>query len=94
MDKLGGVKYTYHMKIEWDEKKNQLLKKGRGVSFEDVQQAIENNDYEILENSSKKHPSQYILLVQINDYPHVVPFELRENKIRLITVFPDRRMKK
>ncbi len=40
------------------------------------------------------YPSQRLLIVEMNGYACVVPFEEREGVIRLITVFPSRKMTK
>jgi len=46
------------------------------------------------EDSRKdKYPEQYLLIVEINGYPWVVPCEFRGNKLRLITAYPSRKYK-
>ena len=50
---------------------------------------------DILEHPNKeKYPEQRLLIVNIDDYAYVVPFEEREGVIRLITIFPSRKMTK
>ncbi len=82
--------------IDWYEEKNLKLKMERGVGFEDVIIAInEGKILDILEHSNKdKYPHQRLLIVNINNYAYVVPFEEREGIIRLITIFPNRKMTK
>lgn len=82
-------------KFRWDETKNKKLKKERNLSFEDVIDAITNDDfYGIFENQSKNHPTQRVLLVKINGYPCIVPFIESDSELILKTIIPDRRFKK
>ncbi len=84
------------MVIDWDESKNLQLKLERGVGFEDVVIAInEGRILDILEHPNKeKYEGQRLLIVEIGEYAYVVPFEKREGVIRLITIFPSRKMTK
>ena len=79
--------------IEWDELKNELLKNERGVGFEDVLSAIEDNRVlDIKEHPNKKmYSHQQILIVQLNNYAYLVPFVEDEVKIFLKTIIPSRR---
>lgn len=78
---------------QWDEDKNQLLKEQRGVSFEDVLDALENGKLlKVLEgNGDYSHQKRYI--VNINNYPYVVPYVEDEHKRFLKTIFPNRKLK-
>ena len=84
------------MILDWDEEKNLKLKRERGVGFEDVVIAIsEGRILDILEHTNKeRYRGQKLLIVEIEGYAFVVPFEEREDRIRLITVFPSRKMTK
>ncbi len=84
------------MVIDWDEEKNLKLKLERGIGFEDVVIAInEDRILDILEHPNRdRYPSQRLLIVEMNGYAYVVPFEEREGVIRLITIFPSRKMTK
>jgi len=84
------------MVIDWDEEKNLQLKMRRGVGFEDVVIAInEGRILDVLEHPSKeRYGGQKLLIVEIGGYAYIVPFEKREGIIRLITVFPNRKMTK
>ena len=64
-----------------------------GVSFEEIASFILKGDV-IDEYPSSKHPKQRITLLSINSYIWVVVSEIREDKIRLITVFPSRKIAK
>ena len=82
--------------IEFNEEKNILLKKSRGVSFEDVLKYIEKGY--LLDNiphPNKKYRSQRILVVKIKSYAYAVPYVLDEKgNIFLKTVFPSRALTK
>jgi len=82
--------------IDWDEEKNLKLKSERGIGFEDVVIAInEGRIIAILEHHNKeKYPNQKLLVVEIDGYAYVVPFEERGEIIRFITVYPSRKMTK
>jgi len=84
------------MVIDWDEGKNLQLRLERGVGFEDVVVAInEGRILDILEHPNKeRYEGQKLLIVEIGGYAYVVPFENREGVIRLITIFPSRKMTK
>ena len=80
------------MLFEWSEKKNEEVQKKRGVSFEFLSVLIIQDSVVIpAPNESRK---QSAFLVVVDDYPFVVPFEVRKDKYRLITAWPDRRYKK
>lgn len=76
-------------KIKWDEEKNTLLKKERGVSFE-----------EILVSKflgAEKHQSranQMVLLFEYEKHVWVVPCVVDEKYIFLKTMFPSRKYTK
>ena len=84
------------MVIDWDEEKNLRLKCERGIGFEDVVIAInEDRILDILEHPSRdRYPNQKLLIVEMNNYAYIVPFEERKGVIRFITVFPSRKMTK
>ena len=83
----------YSMLFGWDEKKNQELKSEGRPSFEDAVHAIA--DHGVLkEDKNPIHPKQRIFVVLIDDYPHVIPFEVRGSLLWLITVYPARKYKK
>ncbi len=84
------------MYFEWDEKKNQKLKEERGIDFEDVVIAIEEGRIlDILEHpNQQKYANQLLIIVEIDNYAYVVPCRVEKDCIRLITVFPSRKMTK
>lgn len=89
--KLGKVKY-----LDWDEEKNDKLKREREIGFEDVVTAIdEGNLLEVLNHHNpSKYPSQKIYVVKIEDYVYLVPFVDEGDKRFLKTIYPSRKMTK
>ncbi len=82
--------------FEWNNGKNELLKKERNVSFEEVILAIEKNRLlAVLEHPNlQKYPSQQIYIVEIEGYAYVVPFVETEETVFLKTIIPSRKMAK
>jgi uncharacterized DUF497 family protein len=81
------------MRFRWDDKKNRELKSEGRPSFEDAVTAIANSGV-LREDENPIHPNQRIFIVLIDDYPHVIPFEIRGDVFWLITVYPARKYKK
>jgi uncharacterized DUF497 family protein len=82
--------------FQWDEQKNEWLKKIRGVSFEDVVTAsTEGKIVETMDHpNQKRYPNQQVLIIIINEYIHMVPFVEDEEKYFLKTIIPSRKMMK
>ena len=80
----------------WNEDKNKQLQQQRGISFDDVVQAIENGQIlGITETPNKeKYPNQFIIVVKIKNYVYCVPYVKDGSIIFLKTIFPSRKMKK
>jgi uncharacterized DUF497 family protein len=80
--------------FDWNAEKNEQLKQERGISFEDVVIAIEENTIlEILEHPNKeKYPNQKMYIVNIENYAYIVPFVDEGEKRFLKTIFPSRKM--
>lgn len=79
------------MLFEWDNNKNKEIEKRHGFTFEDVVLAIE-SDFVII-NVPNSDRNQKGFLIFISEYPVIAPFEVRRDKYRLITAWPDRRYK-
>ena len=84
------------MEIRWNKEKNILLKKERGICFDDVMVAIhEGRIVDIVEHHNKeKYPNQKILIVEIGSYAYLVPFVIDGDGIFLKTVIPSRKATK
>lgn len=78
--------------------KNEILKKERDISFEDVILSIENGFLlDDIEHSNKeKYENQniFIILVEIKNYVYLVPYVEEEDYIFLKTIIPSRQMNK
>ena len=77
--------------FDWNDEKNEVLKKTRGVSFEQVELAIALGDLidRIKHPNSATYPSQKIFLVQIENYIYSVPYIEDDEKIFLKTIMPN-----
>ena len=82
--------------IRWDEEKNKILKQQRGVSFEDVLLALQDERFLALEEhpNQDKYPHQKIFILLLNEYVHIVPFVESKDEIFLKTIYPDRKYNK
>ena len=69
--------------FDWDDEKNEMLKKTRGVSFEQVELAIALGDLidRVKHPNSAKYPNQKVFLVKIEDYIYSVPYVEDNEKI-------------
>ncbi len=78
----------------WDEEKNKLLKRGRGVSFEDVVYHINNGDLlaRLDHPNRAKYPHQQVFVICIDAYVYTVPFVEDEDKFFLKTIIPSRKL--
>ena len=82
--------------FKWNEEKNTKLKLERKLSFEDIESALlENCLRDIVEHPNQaEYSHQKIMMVEIVDYIHMVPFVEDEETIFLITIIPSRKMTK
>ncbi|MCP3929866.1 MAG: toxin [Bacteroidetes bacterium] len=79
--------------LNWDKKKNELLKKERGLSFEEIAYLIESGNIITIEENPSR-PDQKIYVLEIDKYVVIVPFVENENEIFLKTAFPSRKYTK
>lgn len=102
VDKSHTLSYIMAMKMarphyEFSSDKNQLLIKERGISFEEVIVALDND--KLLEtvdhHNPAKYPNQKIYVIDINGYVYLVPFVRKDKQtVFLKTIFPCRKMTK
>jgi len=80
------------MKFIWKKKKNDYLKKNRGISFEEIVDLLLNGKYiDILFNSN--YEKQEIFILEIDNYIWCVPFEeIDVGTLKLKTAFKSRKM--
>ena len=72
---------------------NELLKKERGISFEEVVFHIEQGDeVDIFDHpNQERYPGQKISVVLIEGYAYLVPYVESETEIFLKTIIPSRK---
>lgn len=83
------------MDICWSDKKNELLKATRKISFEQVKTEIDAGRYlGPVDSLAKNREGQQIVIVSIDDYPVAVPFVIMENGGWFLkTAYPCRKYK-
>ena len=76
----------------WNEEKNEELKIQRGISFDEVEEALaEGNVLDIVPHPNQnKYPGQRIFVIEIDQYAYVIPFAEDDEKIFLKTIYPSR----
>ncbi len=81
---------------DWNDEKNSMLRKLRGVSFEQVELAIESGDLvdRVKHPNPDKYPNQKVFLVNIENYIYSVPYVEDNEKIFLKTIIPNRKATK
>ncbi len=84
------------MEFKWNREKNLLLKEERGICFEDITIAInEDRVVDIIDHPNQaQYPTQKIYIINVNNYIYMVPFVRDEESIFLKTIIPSRKMKK
>lgn len=85
------------MKIyTWNSEKNEILKKDRGISFEEIMLNIQlGNEVDIYDYPNiKNYPDQKISVVLIEGYAYLVPFVENKEEIFLKTIIPSRKATK
>ena len=83
------------MEFVFNEQKNRLLFRLRGVTFPMVIEAIAEKG--VLLNfdhpNQQKYPNQKVLVVNFNNYACCVPYEIQGDTWFLKTIYPSRRFK-
>jgi len=82
--------------FDWSEIKNTDLKAQRGVSFEDIQTAIEEGKIlaDIDHPLKSRYPNQKVFIIEFDEYACVVPYVEDDTKIFLKTIYQSRKMTK
>lgn len=82
------------MQISWNDEKDALLRASRNVSFQQVKDEIEAGNFQGPDVNSTR-PGQQIILVRLNDYPHIVPLIIDDSgNWFLKTIIPSRKAKR
>ena len=82
--------------FDWNDEKNEVLKKTRGVSFEQVELAIALGDLidRVKHPNPLRYPNQKVFLVNIDNYIYSVPYVEDNEKVLLKTIIPNRKATK
>jgi uncharacterized DUF497 family protein len=80
----------------WNLEKNELLRRERGISFEDVVLNIQlGNELDLFEHpNQERYPGQKVSVIRIEGYAYLVPFVESEEEIFLKTIIPSRKATK
>jgi len=81
------------MVFDWNEEKNNQLKKERNIGFERIILAIEDDCIlDVLEHPNKeKFDNQVLIILEIDEYAYVVPAMIQGDYWFLKTIFPSRK---
>jgi hypothetical protein len=86
--------YIIDMKyLNWSSGKNEILKRERGISFEEIAYLVEPGQIIGIEENPG-HPNQRMYILQIDNYAIIVPYVESVNEIFLKTAFPSRKYTK
>ncbi len=79
--------------FRWNHDKNEVLKKERGISFEEIVLAIEADGLldELQHPNPDKYPNQSILVVALEGHVYLVPYVEEQDYYFLKTVIPSRK---
>lgn len=82
--------------FRWNEEKNALLRRERGIGFEEVVTAVhEKRILSITDHpNTEKYPKQKILIVEIDGYAFIVPYVIEKDGVFLKTIIPSRKATK
>ena len=79
--------------LNWNSEKNEILKRERGISFEEIAYLIESGQIIGIEKKSGRS-NQKLYILEIENYAVIVPFVENDNEIFLKTAFPSRKYTK
>jgi|GEM_PF-2722567 len=79
--------------LGWKAEKNEKLKAERGLSFEQIEEAIANGALvSVLKN--EKHPNQVVLVIEIEGYMIAVPTLVKPDVFFFMTAYRSRELTK
>lgn len=93
-DKRHTVGYYACVKpFRWDPEKNERLKVGRGISFEEIIAAVEEDGLKdiLVHPNQRRYPGQVVLVVAYRDYIFLVPSVEEKAHYFLKTIIPSRK---
>jgi len=79
--------------FRWNHDKNAEFKVERGISFEEIVLAIEAGGLcDVVKHpNSGKYPNQYVFMIALDGYVHMVPFVDEQDFYFLKTIIPSRK---
>jgi uncharacterized DUF497 family protein len=82
--------------FRWNLEKNQLLLVERGISFEEIVEAICDGRVvsDLVHPKSDRYPNQRLMIIHVNDYTFAVPYVIDGNDMFLKTIIPSRKAHK
>ena len=82
--------------FDWDDEKNAILERTRGVRFEDVVFHIQNGDVlDIIRHPNEsRYPNQRIIVLDVEGYVYLVPYVKQKGTRFLKTIIPSRKATK
>ena len=79
--------------LNWNSGKNEILKRERGISFEEIAYLIVSGQVIGIEENPE-YPNQRMYVLEIDNYAIIVPYVEDDDKIFLKTAFPSRKFTK
>lgn len=79
--------------FRWDPDKNDRLKDARGISFEEIVLAIEEDGLKdiLVHPNQRRYPGQVVLVVAYHNYVFLVPSVEEDTHYFLKTIIPSRK---
>jgi hypothetical protein len=79
--------------FRWNPDKNERLKAGRGISFEEIVAAVEEDGLKdvLVHPNQRRYPGQVVLVVAYRDYIFLVPSVEEKTHYFLKTIIPSRK---
>ena len=84
------------MEFFWNEEKNEMLKRTRGISFNEIVEIIQKGGLvsDIVHPDTDKYPNQRVMYVDVKGYINVVPYVQDGDSLFLKTIYPSRKLTK
>ncbi len=81
------------MKYEWNPEKNEILKRERNISFEQIVFHLSQGDiWKTSDHPNQKlYPGQKLYFVNVEGYIHIVPHVVEDEYVFLKTIIPSRK---
>lgn len=76
--------------LNWNSEKNEILKRERGICFEEIAYCIESGRIIGIEENPG-YPNQKMYILEIDNYAIIVPYVENDIEIFLKTAFPSRK---